>query len=71
MLRLREIRDSQGVSRAKLSRLSGVKASTIGMLELGKREYPRLDTAMQLARALGCTVDELLCEEDGDEKQGG
>ena len=53
MLRLREIRESQGVSRAKLSRLSGVKASTIGMLELGKREYPALGYCNAVSPCVG------------------
>lgn len=71
MLRLRELREAKGISQQELSRLSGVKTSTIGMLELGRRACPRLDTAQRLALALGCKVDDLLPDSFGAaEKEG-
>ncbi len=64
MFNLKEIREKRGLSQAELSRLSGVNASTIGMLEAGAREYPRLDTAQKLANALHCRLDDLLTNDD-------
>lgn len=68
MFNLKEIREKRGLSQAELSRLSGVNASTIGMLEAGSREYPRLDTAQKLANALHCRLDDLLTNDDKQEE---
>lgn len=68
MFILKEIREKRGLSQAELSRLSGVNASTIGMLEAGAREYPRLDTAQKLANALHCRLDDLLTSDDKKEE---
>ena len=74
MFNLKEIREKRGLSQAELSRLSGVNASTIGMLEAGAREYPRLDTAQKLANALHCRLDDLQPDIDlltNDDKREG
>ena len=68
MIKLKEIREKRGLSQAELSRLSGVNASTIGMLEAGAREYPRLDTAQKLANALRCRLDDLLTSDEKKEE---
>lgn len=55
--RLRDIRESQRLSRAKLAARSGIGQVTIYHLEIGIR-LPMLRTALQLARALGVSLAE-------------
>ena len=56
-MRLREIRLSQSLSVPKLVELSGVPRRTIQEIE--NRNDCRVSTAIQLADALGVTLDEL------------
>ena len=42
--------------------LSDIVKAFISLIESGSTQFPRLDTAAKLARALGCTIDELLGE---------
>lgn len=65
MTRLAELRNAARLSQQELARRSGVKQGVISMIESGETKYPRLDTAAKLARALNCTVDELIGT-DGD-----
>ena len=57
-----KLREKAGISQQELGRLSGVPQGVISTIESGTTKYPRLDTAAKLARALGCTIDELLGE---------
>jgi transcriptional regulator with XRE-family HTH domain len=61
---LRELRKAKGLTLHGLSRLSGVNPVKIQHIETGriKTEHIMLRTAVKLARALGCTPDELLTE---------
>lgn len=52
-------RSRAGLTQAELARRAGVPQSVVSDLENGKTLYPRLDTAMALAKALGCTIDDL------------
>ena len=61
MLRLRKIREGQGVSLRKLKKLSGVAVATLARLEAGGYD-PRLSTLQKLAKALKVTVAELIGE---------
>jgi transcriptional regulator with XRE-family HTH domain len=58
------------MSQKQLAEVSGVAVNTIGALEsarnpekAGAVSFPQLDTIEELARALGCTVADLLDEE--------
>lgn len=62
MTRLAELRTAAGISQQELGRLSGVPQGVISTIENGATKHPRTDTAQKLARALGCTIDELLGE---------
>ncbi len=55
--RLRELRLAQRVSQSLLARRSLVPQATLSAIELGT--MPRWDVALQLAAALGVTLDEL------------
>lgn len=68
MTRLADIRKSSGLSQQELSRRSGVKQGIISLIESGTTQFPRVDTAAKLARALGCTVDELIGEDAKETK---
>lgn len=60
-MRLREIRTERGLSVPKLVELSGVPRRTIQEIE--NRDDCRVSTAIQLADALGVTLDELCRDE--------
>lgn len=52
-------RGRAGLTQAELAKRADVPQSVVSDLENGKTIYPRLDTAMALAKVLGCTIDEL------------
>lgn len=58
-LKLKQIREENGITQAELARKMGVAASTIGSYEQGIRE-PDHKNLVQLSRVLGVTVDRLL-----------
>lgn len=60
-MRLKELRKQQGLSVPKLVELSGVPRRTIQEIE--NRNDCRVSTAIQLADALGVTLDELCRDE--------
>ena len=70
MVLLRQAREKKGLSQAQLSLLSGVPQQTISSIESASRKNPGIDTLLQIAKALGCTVDDLL-EKDGKEGKAG
>jgi transcriptional regulator with XRE-family HTH domain len=55
MEELRRIRELRGISQTGLGRTTGVDASTINQLEMGRRA-PSLHTLVILADALHCEV---------------
>lgn len=52
------IREQKGISQEQLAWKSQVSRHTISEIELDKRE-PTLKTALLLARALDCTVEDI------------
>lgn len=64
IMRLREIRTERGLSVPKLVELSGVPRRTIQEIE--NRDDCRVSTAIQLADALGVTLD-ALCRDEAAE----
>lgn len=67
-IRLRDLRESKGLSQDDLVKLSGVAKGTIVDLELGRR-HPRPSTRRRLAEALGVRPEDLLLEEAPSESQ--
>lgn len=63
-------RSAAGMTQVELARRVGVSQGAVWQWEKGLTR-PSVARLLSLSRVLGCTVDELLCEEDGDEKQGG
>lgn len=62
-MNLKQIRNAQGLSQAKLGELAGVSIRTIQDIE--RRDDCRVSTAIILADALGVTLDEL-CRSDAN-----
>jgi len=60
-LRLKTIRHARGVSLRKLKAESGVAVSALVKMEGGQGD-PQLSTLKKLAKALRCTVGELIGE---------
>jgi len=56
--RVRAVRESRGWSQAELARACGLSRQALSAIESG-RYVPNTAVALQLARALGCTVEEL------------
>ena len=59
-VRIEELRKERGLSKKKLSKLSGLGRSTITELELGYRDNPTCITLIKLSKALQCSIDELI-----------
>lgn len=63
MVILQKMRERRKLTQEELSTASGIKQQTISAIESGKNKYPRVDTLYALAKALKCTVDDLIVEE--------
>jgi transcriptional regulator with XRE-family HTH domain len=57
---LRQARQRRGWSRETLAHISGVSWAAIAQIETGRRTDVRLNSLVQLARALDVTIDELV-----------
>ena len=64
MLRLKELRQTAGLSLQKLADLSGVSRRTIEDIEA--RGDCRISTAHAICKALGCSLDEFYKVEAGE-----
>lgn len=62
--RLAKLRESKGVTKERLAKLSGISRSMISMMESGGRQ-PTLVTIHALCLALEVTVAEITAETDG------
>lgn len=61
--RLRRIREKRGLTKYRLSKLSGVTEAYLSHLEGGAIANPRRDTMLALAKGLGVSLAELAGEE--------
>lgn len=62
-LRIRELREAAGLTRKQLAEMSGVSEKCIYKYEKGLRG-PWLPYVVDIARALGCKVDDLINDEE-------
>ena len=58
-MKLKEIREARNITQMELAVLINVPQSTIATWETG-RAFPRAEKLPAIAKALSCTVDELL-----------
>lgn len=68
MVILQKMRERRKMTQEDLSLASGIKQQTISAIESGKNKHPRIDTLFALAKALRCTVDDLI--EESQETKG-
>lgn len=61
-MKLREMRDKRGISRAQLSDASGVSTRTIEAYEQGLRDIGEasVNTVHKLAKALYCKIEDIV-----------
>ena len=60
-MNIKKLREAAGLSQMALSEIISVPQSTIASWETG-RALPRADKLPLIAKALGCTIDDLLNE---------
>lgn len=60
---IRELRIKKGLSQTELAQQIGVGQSMIGHIERGAK-IPSLIVALDLAKALGCTVEEMCTDKN-------
>ncbi len=60
---IKKVRQRKKMSAYKLSRLSGVAASTISQIETGQRMHMNSPTLIKIAEALGVSAEDLLFNE--------
>lgn len=70
MSRLQEYRLETGMSQSQLAEAAGVSTRTLQDYEQGRKpiEKAAAETVLRIARAIGCTVEELLEGRADDEK---
>lgn len=59
MLKLKERRIQQAMTQEQLAELVGVTYQAISHYESGRR-FPNRETLLKIAKALNCTVDEII-----------
>jgi len=63
-VQIKKLRESAGLTQFDLAKLLGFESpSTISMWESGARK-PQSDKLPELARVLGCTIDELFKQDE-------
>ena len=58
-------RKLKGITQEALAKMLGVTQGAISLWELGERE-PNIKIIKQMAAIFECSIDELLCSDDGD-----
>ena len=56
---IKQLRNEAGMTQAQLAEASGIRQSTISMIETGVNT-PNVKTADKIARALGVTLNDLM-----------
>ena len=63
-MEIRVRRERLGMTQNDLAMKAGVKQSVLSDIENLKTAWPRIDTIAKIAKALGCTVDDLINDPD-------
>lgn len=64
MLFIRGRRLEKKLSQAELAKRAAIPQSVIAEIETGKSKNPTVETALRLAQALECTVEDLIAPEE-------
>lgn len=70
MSRLQELRKRAGLTQQELAVRAGVSLGAIAQLESGRRRFPRIKTALAIARVLGVEVEEIWPPDRSSDPQG-
>ena len=62
-MNLEKLRKAKGISQIQLAQKTGLTQGAISHIESEIRK-PSIQTAQAIAKALGCTIDELLAESE-------
>lgn len=65
MNNLKFLRETRGISQAKLAGMVGVTQQAVGKWERGESS-PQWELAPKIAAALNCTIDQLFCREQSE-----
>lgn len=65
MIHLTEMRKKRNMTQEELATASGVSQQAICSIEIGKRNNPGIFTLLKIARALRCSVYDLIDEKEG------
>jgi transcriptional regulator with XRE-family HTH domain len=68
-VRLKRLREAAGLSQAKLAAAAGVSQRALQNWEYGERTFD-FETAVKLAAALGCSLNELAGVAEGPRRKG-
>jgi len=63
--KVKEIRESKGMTQEELEEKSGISRQTISAIENGKKTDVKSGTMIALARALGASIDEIFFDQAG------
>lgn len=63
-MKFRELRESKGLTKYRLTQLTGISGHHIKGIEEGSRQ-PTIDTLCRLLEAMGCTLPEFFNDSDG------
>lgn len=66
-MQIKTLRENRGMTQEQLAKKMNVHQSSVSLWEAGKTKPLRKYRA-KLAKTLGCTVDELLIDAEGDNK---
>ena len=58
--KIRELRTEQGKTQDQMEKLTGIDQGYISMIENGRRKRISAEIMVKIARALGCTVEDLV-----------
>lgn len=61
--RIKQVRESKGISRKKLASKAGVSRTTIWTLETNPKAQTSTKTLVNIAKALDCTVGEIFFDD--------
>ena len=65
MIKLLEMRTKRNMRQMELSKATGVSQQEISNIETGKHVNPGIVTMLKLARALRCSIYDLVDEKEG------
>ena len=63
--KLKQTREEKGLTQREVSIKSGVTEGQLFRIEKGSTKNPRVNTAVAIAKAIGCDLSELLDDEEG------